>query len=142
MTTRIVPVLAGLALLAGSAGCSGLQFVDDNGLLITSPKNKAVVELPVQVRWERKTGVPTPATYAVYVDRIPPRSGTKDAKARGERDGVYLTSATALTLRDLAPRLGARTQDRNKHEITVVMLDAQGRRLGERADYITIEVRT
>ena len=126
-------------LVLGSAGCSGLQFVDDRALALLSPRDDATVTVPLTIRWRLAHDEPELGTFAVYVDRVPPRSGQRD----DDKKGVFLTTSTSLVLTrdDLPPRVGTREGERNKHEITVVLLDAHGRRLGERAALVTVEVR-
>lgn len=150
--------LAGLAALAmvgtAGSGCGveGLNFVQDDRVSITAPRDRAEVELPVTIRW---TARDFDGTYAVFVDRAPvPPGRTLEWLAREDetcketpgcpneawlRDrDVYETAATELTIDDLPDP----TDDagRDFHEASVVLLDRRGRRIGEAAFTVEFEV--
>jgi hypothetical protein len=141
-----------LIALLPSCGVSGLNFVQDERVSIVSPKDRATVSLPVTVRW---TAHDVEESYAVFVDRAPvPGGKTLDWLAReddlcsstpgcpsdawfADRQ-VFRTSGTELTLHEL-PELD-RQERRELHEVIVVLLDRQGRRVGESAFSVEFEL--
>lgn len=141
-------------MVVGASGCGveGLNFVQDDRVTITSPRDRAEVELPVTIRW---TSRDFDGTYAVFVDRAPvPPGRTLDWLARDDelcqetagcpnetwlRDRyVYGTAKTSLEIDDLPDA----TDDarRDFHEATVVLLDRGGRRIGEAAFTVEFQV--
>ena len=135
-------------------GCAfdGLNFVQDDRVSITAPRDRAEVELPITIRW---TARDFDGTYAVFVDRAPVPPGetltwlAEEDEVCEETPGcpnevwfrdrdVYATTTTELTLDDL-PDL---TDDdrRDFHEATVVLLDRGGRRVGEAAFTVEFQV--
>lgn len=153
-------LVAGLALVATSC-TSGLAFVQDRRLDITQPKGNKKVSLPLTVRWTvhdfRVTGpdgntAPDAGYFGIFLDRtpVPPGKaltwiarddrtcartpGCPDAKYLNDRH-VYFTTNTEITF-TLLPDLGA-VGGHEAHEVTVVLLDGQGRRIGESAWYST-----
>ncbi len=158
---RTCAVSAGLLLLASACAPNGLAFVQDKRLEIVSPKARTTVELPVTVRWRvegfRITGpdgrTSTDAGYfGVFVDTtpIPPgktlawvaRDDPSCTSTPGCPDETYLadhrtyqTVETEITF-DLLPFLDAHAGHEN-HEVTIVLLDGTGHRIGESAWYVT-----
>ena len=144
---RRAAIVLALALLTSGCGVSGLAFRQDDRLSFVTPEDRAEITLPLTVEWEvedfevgRGAG-----SFAVFVDRAPqPPGKTLDWLARdddscraedgcpdeqwfAERD-VFRTTDRQLTIEQLP----ARTDDRRElHEVTVVLLDEQGRRVGE-----------
>jgi hypothetical protein len=152
-------------LLAGS-GCavSNLQFVADNRLHFVAPRSRALVQLPVTLRWSITdfTVVP-PGTvpvsshqgyFAVFVDRSPVKPGqtvaaVADSSCRrtpgcmnagylADR-GVYTASADEVKLSQIASVNSY--QKVQTHEATVVLLDSAGRRVGESAWYLDFRMK-
>ena len=148
-------VLASVALLAALAGCGtdGLAFREDTRLDIVEPADRARVALPVTLRWETdglRLGDPDgPQAFAVFVDREPVRPGRslRDVgddeckKTPGCPDPTYLrerhvhvTTETSLVLEAVPDlRSSTRTGASDRHEAVIVLLDAEGRRMGEAA---------
>ena len=152
-----------LALVAVAAvGCTseGLAFVQDKRVEVVAPAGHAKVTLPVTVRWRvrdfRITGRDGSATdsagyFGVFVDRapVPPgrplswianddrrclaTTGCPDATYLADR-GVYATTQTSLTLPQLPNQHAYRNHE--QHEVTVVLLDGTGHRIGESAFYV------
>jgi hypothetical protein len=146
------------------SGCvsQGLAFRIDKRVSITSPAARSEVTLPVTVRWTVKDfDVVQPGTsavgsrqagyFAVFVDDSPQPPGKPLAwVARNDRacrasDGcpdaeylagrhIYSTSQTSITFAQL-PR-PSNTNQKERHDVTIVLLDAQGRRIGESAFYV------
>lgn len=149
-----------LSCLAGCADYSALQFRQDHRLTFTAPESRELVETPLKVSWTIedfqvvKPGSGEPSEnagyFAVFVDQAPvePRA-TLDEVAEDDPDcvkdpkcpdrtyladrGVYTTTDSELTL-ELIPALGSK-EDVQLHEVTVVLLDSSGRRIGEVAWY-------
>jgi hypothetical protein len=134
--------------LSAACGVHGLGFVRDERIEIVRPRHRATVSLPLHVEW-KATGLAVPAgggSFGVFVDRAPQRAGATVESLFGEacpheRDtnlcradylrqrNVYATTSTAFTV-EAVPRLTG-SQRRRLHEITIVILDANGRRVGE-----------
>lgn len=160
-STLAATVLLGLLV----SGCSihGLNFVEDSRVRITAPGDRARVPLPVTVAWDVSDFAVTGPTeharpdagyFAVFIDRSPQPAGEplawlarEDAACLSEPDcpdeewlaqrGVHVTTEASVTL-DTVPRRSDRARD--LHEVTVVLLDGTGRRLGESAWSVDLEV--
>jgi hypothetical protein len=161
---RAVAVAAALSLLTSGCVAQGLAFRTDDRLTIEAPKARSEVDLPVTVRWSVKdftivepgSGTSTAGGddrgyFAVFVDRTPQPPGKTLAwiarKDRSCRTGdgcpdaeylaarnIYSTSDTSITF-DQLPRPS--DEDRKeRHNVTIVLLDPQGRRIGESAFYV------
>ena len=146
---RVGSLVAGVVVLAGCS-VSGLAFRADDRVDIVEPEDRAETTLPVTIRWtaddvEADDGGPY---FAVFVDRAPIRPGQSlraladDSCNRTEgcpdlayfRDRhVYVTDELEVTIDALPVRSGQRTAADNRHEATIILLDADGRRLGEAA---------
>lgn len=155
-----------LAMPTVLAGCGfdGLSFIEDDRLSITRPEARSEVNLPITVAWEiedfSRTGrtnvaQPDAGYFALFVDRAPQAPGRTveslaedDAACALEPDcpnadyfatrGVYTTSQTSLTidtLRDLTDG-----EARDFHEVTIVLLNGEGKRIGESAFRVEFEV--
>jgi hypothetical protein len=139
--------------LTPACGVSNLSFQQDHRLTITSPANRSTVTLPVAVEWTVKD-VGDSASYAVFVDRAPQPPGQTvawlfrgdDSCATAEacadpdhlaRANIYTTDETRVVI-DRVPRTTA--SGRDLHEIVIVLLDEAGRRRGESAFRVDLEV--
>lgn len=148
MRTRLAAgLLAGAAVLSGCG--SGLSFRADHRLDVTSPRSRTSVHLPVTVRWTMRDFDHPGGYYALFVDRAPVRPGqTVESLADGDcrrtpgcpdrsylaARGVYTTAGTSLTLTAVDP---VNSYDRiQTHEVTIVLMDRTGRRIGESAWYV------
>jgi hypothetical protein len=150
-------VLVALVALLPACGLHGLSFVQDDRVSIISPDDRAEVDLPLTVRWtvedfDRKTG-----SFGVFVDRAPQPPGRTLAwlarddevckATRGCPDAAYLaqhdayrTRKTSFTVTEVQDLDRDNTQ-REFHEVTVVLLDDQGERIGESAFSVEFEVK-
>lgn len=159
MRTRrgLLPTLALAGVLVTSAcAFDGLAFVQDTRLAISAPTPRETVELPVTVTWETTEDVlPPGGAYGVYVDGRPQPPGEPlswfaiddDACERDptcpdedyyRRRDVHVTDRGSFTIEQLPT-----TSDdgrRERHEVTVVLLDAETRRIGESAWSIEFEL--
>lgn len=144
--------LAAVALLALPAcGFRGLSFVQDERVDITRPDDRDEVVLPLRVTWtvEDFAVGPGRGSFGVLVDRTPPRPGKDlgwifrgDPACKGTsaslcakpeflaQRNVFRTTARSLTIAQVARLAGSQT-GRQFHEVTVVLLDEAGRRVGE-----------
>ena len=153
-------LLVGLALLASSCA-DGLAFRHDRRLKITSPEARSRVSLPMQIEWRiqdfRITGADGSSDegagyFGLFLDRtpVPPgkpltwiaRDDRRCAQTPGCPDPVYLadrhvysTDQTTFTFEQL-PDLNTYS-GRETHEVTIVLLDGMGNRIGESAWYVT-----
>ena len=147
---------------AALAACSfsNLAFAADHRLRFLSPPNRALVVTPVTLRWAISDftvtppgqSPPSPASgyFGIFVDRVPIRpgqtladvaggdqsckrtAGCPDAQYLAARE-VYATARTSFTLTQVS-QLSAR-QRVQTHQVTVVLLDSGGHRIGEAAWY-------
>ena len=153
-----------MALFLSGCAVKGLGFREDNRVKIVSPPNHSTLELPVTVRWRVEdfdvTGPDGAARtdggyFAVFLDRSPqPPGETVDYLAKEDRTcfrsrgcpdaewfknhNIFPTTATSFTI-DVLP---TRTKEdlRTLHEVTVVLLDGGGRRIGESAFWVEFRV--
>jgi hypothetical protein len=160
---RIVLLAALTGLLAGCVP-QGLAFKTDKRLSFNSPKDRSTVSLPVTLAWSIKdfqiTGPGQGSAggyFGVFVDASPMPPGKplhwvarKDNACR-ESDGcpdeeylnargIYTTTKTELVLTQL-PRNGSDDEDkRERHRVTIVLLDPSGKRIGESAFELAFDV--
>jgi hypothetical protein len=147
-----VAAVVAAAWLPG-CGVSGLSFVQDERVTITAPEDRSEIDLPFTVRWDARD---FDGTFGVFVDRAPvPPGHTLEWLGRDDplcegRPGcidedwlalhdVYRTAATELTIERLPD--STRDQRRDRHEVTIVLLDGDGERVGESAFTVEFEVR-
>jgi hypothetical protein len=153
---RTVALAVVVAAVSSACSLSGLAFRQDDRLSFITPDDRAEVSLPVTVRWEVEDFEvgPGAGSFAVFVDRAPQPPGKPlDWLARNDESCklattcpdeqwyatryVFPTTATELRI----DRLPARADDRREfHEVTVVLLDEQGRRVGETAWTLEFQV--
>ena len=154
------------ALVTTSCGFSttDLAFTNDERLRILAPREREKVRIPVTIQWEIDDfEVTGPARgegdnegyFAVFVDASPMPPGEplrwvarKDRSCRPADGcpaeeylaarGVYTTTETELVLETL--RNPNREGRREFHEVTVVLLDRNGVRIGESAWHVRFEV--
>lgn len=154
-------ILLSMTLLAPACIPEGLAFVQDDRLRITSPKGHTEVELPLTIEWEVEdfeiTGPDgnsdaSAGYFGVFVDASPvppgrelawiahddPRCsntpGCPDETYLADRN-VFSTQDTEFTIEHL-PDLDTAT-GHETHEVTVILLDGTGRRVGESAWHVT-----
>lgn len=146
-TTRRLLVLGTVAsVLTSACAVSGLSFVQDTRLKILTPRDNETVSVPFTVSW---TVEDFAGSFVVIFDRSPMRPNQDlrslvpegdpcraepdcpDASWLADRD-IYVTDANSVSIERLPDR---RDNDRSKdrHDLTIVFLDEQGRRSGEAA---------
>ncbi|HJT38251.1 MAG TPA: hypothetical protein VJ818_07490 [Actinomycetota bacterium] len=154
------PLAVALALAASSC-TSGLAFVQDRRLDITQPTGNKKVSLPLTVRWTvhdfHVTGpdgsaTPNAGYFGVFLDRTPVPPGkpltwiARDDKTCARIPGcpdttylnerhVYATTSMQITF-NLLPDLDA-SGGHETHDVTIVLLDGRGMRIGESEWYAT-----
>ncbi|HZS15692.1 MAG TPA: hypothetical protein VFC09_13940 [Candidatus Dormibacteraeota bacterium] len=132
-----------IALLAPLlAGCGPYLLRQSDRLQITSPQISTTVAQPLTVSWRAQDfSAPRDGRFAVFVDRDPIAPGSSiDDLAPQDRAGVYVVSTTSLQLKLLIPLAGVDPAEQNHHDVTVVMLDRQGNRIGEYAGFTEFDV--
>ena len=165
---RAVAMLAAACCLSLVSACApqGLAFRVDDRLTITSPKDRAVVSLPLTVEWTIRDftivepGQPPQGDqsgyFGVFVDQAPqppgkklswvarkdrtcrPADGCPDAEYLAARH-IFSTTDTHITFEQL-PRPAESNKHKERHTITVILLDPDGRRIGESAFELDVTV--
>lgn len=148
------PIVAATLVVVLATGCrEGLAFRQDDRVAITEPADRTVVTVPFEVGWQVHD-LPEGTRFVLLVDRTPPPpgedlswlarhdpacAGAVDCLAtdRLRRMRIEVTDRTAAVV-DSVPRPSRPGPD--LHEVTVVLLDAAGRRLGEAVATVTVEV--
>jgi hypothetical protein len=160
-TARSGTIAVGAAATLALGGCSSLALRTDASLRFLQPRDHAQVAYPLRIRWRidpqrfRATGFdgtrdPRRGAFLVVVDRPPMAPGSDiDSLARSdrichvtphcpdkawlERHGVYVTTRKQLDLAAL-PAQGVRAAGAlRRHEITIVLVNGRGVRVGESA---------
>ena len=164
---RSIALLLALVAVLPACRVNDLSFKADERVEITSPKDQAEVKLPFELRWKVDDfeivgpdgSEGTDAGYfAVLLDEspMPPgesllyfarddescdrSAGCPDAQYFAER-GVFPTSATSFqvsVLEDTRPT--DRKSAPDDHELTVILLNGKGERIGESAFRVDVEV--
>lgn len=163
----VVGACAVVAAFLPGCAVDGLAFRIDDRLEIVSPEDRQAVELPVPIRWTitdfdvtGPTGSKDPDSgfFGVFVDRAPQPPGetiawfARDDKTCRKADGcpdkeyyssrgVYTTNKTRFVLKTLPPPPSDQAARRELHEVTIVLLDGAGRRIGESAFTSAFEVK-
>lgn len=149
--------LATLAVILSACSTSNLSFVQDERVTITAPRDRETVSLPLRLDWEVEDFEVGPGrgSFAVFIDRAPQPAGKNVASLFEDDDGcrgrpgcpdeayladhgVFVTTETSLTVANL-PQLSSGGR-RDVHEATIVLLDAEGRRVGESAWFVNFNV--
>lgn len=150
---------AALAILVLAAGCrvQGIDLMQDTRLTIISPANRATVSPPLVVRWTARD-IPTRNRFLVIFDGSPPPPGEGlDWFARNDNlcratpgcpderyltnNHIYVTADPRLAIQALAPDEDVPSSRRNRHNVTVVLIDERGRRIGETSAFVEFTVR-
>lgn len=139
-----------------AAGCTttGLAFRRDDRLQLHDFPDRSHITVPHRIHWtfagtlaSQSTGAPgVAAAFGVLIDWTPPPPGrslesllSSDPACRGPlgcpdgylaQNRIYVTTATTFDIVDV-PTGSVRTEQRTFHELTIVLVDAEGRRVGE-----------
>jgi hypothetical protein len=166
-STVMIAALATLAIISPACRTEGLAFREDDRVEIVSPKDESTVSLPFQLRWTVEdfdvvgsdgSDTDDAGYFAVLLDQVPQppgeglsyfaRDDEQCSRSSGCPDeeyfadqGIYLTQQTAFdvtTLSDTRPV--DRQSAPDEHEITLILLNGRGERIGESAFRVDIVV--
>lgn len=136
-----------LALTAVLSACSlhGLAFRKDDRLQIENLPDRSSVEVPFDLEWSFDGELKDGESFAVLVDWTPPPPGKSlesllksDPACQGptgcpdgylERNRIHTTTDTSMVI-DNVP-LSTSNDRRGYHEVTIILVDEEGRRIGE-----------
>jgi len=134
-----------------SCSVSNHNVFNDHRFHFVAPPSRAHVRLPVTLRWTMRDFTPA-AHFAIFVDRSPVGPGqtlravadrdTSCKRTPGCPDASYLADRQIYTTADdgfVLDRVADFVDNREKqqlHEVTVVLLDTAGRRIGESVWYL------
>jgi hypothetical protein len=161
---RLLAVVAIALAVAPACQLQGLAFIEDRRVELVSPEYREIVGQPVTIDWEvtddalaEELGSGTQFGVYMDIDPQPPgepleyfgrddptcrRSPTCPDEKYLRQRGVYTTTDTEMTFRFLpvAPGVDLEQGDPDFHEVTLVLLDEEGQRIGESAWAIIFEV--
>jgi hypothetical protein len=153
-----------LALTSSACQLEGNAFLQDRRVEIVSPDYRELVDQPITVDWEvtdeeLEQRIGSDIQFGVYmdIDPQPPGEpldyfGRDDPQCMKQEDcpdeqylrerGVHTTTETQMTFQTLpiAPGVDLENGDPDFHEMTLVLLDEQGVRIGESGWAATFEV--
>lgn len=163
---RTVLVAAFAAIGLSACSFQGLGFIQDRRLEFVSPEDREIVRLPVTVDWEIEdfevvdpdaaaTPDPGEGYFGVFIDSRPQPPGEAlswhakdDETCQRDPDcpdeewyrirGIHTTTESEFTI-ELLPRPFDDNR-REIHTITVILLDANGVRIGESAWQMDFEI--
>jgi hypothetical protein len=165
--TRLIAVSGALLVLASGCRVGDLAFRVDTRVEFVAPEDRAEVRLPFDVRWTvedfHPVGADGSATddagfFAILLDvsPMPPGEGldyfARDDdtcnRADGCPDEAYLADRRIYTTTDTTFRVDAladtrpteRPEAQDDHDITIVLLNGKGERIGESAFRRTVIV--
>lgn len=159
MTPSVAAGLTVVLLLVPACGVRGLNFQSDDRVTITSPDDREEVRLPVTVTWQVRDFEITgrdgsrrgdAGYFGVYVDRAPqPPSRTQewlvrdDERCRSDPScpnkdflaqlEIHSTTRQTFTIERVAEPSSDAVRRREFHEVTIVLLNGRGERIGESA---------
>jgi len=139
---RGIVVVSAVLLTVQLTGCEPYLFRQSDRVQVTTPATYSSVTEPLTIRWQAQDfSPPQDGSYAVFIDRdpMPPGDNLSDF-GPNDRDGIYVTRSTSLHLSLLSPQPGVDPAERNHHDVTVVLLDSQGNRIGEYAGFTEFTV--
>lgn len=137
-----------------------LTFRPDRRLSMVSPEEEEEVRLPLQVTWEVDdfaledgnhfgvfvdTDIPSPDKIVRLRvcgtrEQLPPTPGEFRGVCRDQRERIFFTTDTSFTLECFEPRFNLGARRLNDHRVTVILLDAENRRVGEAAASVPFQV--
>jgi len=139
---RAVAALLAALVTVQLSGCEQYLFQQSDRVQITSPQSNSTVHEPLTISWTAQDfSPPDDGTFAVFIDRdpMPPGDSMSDF-APQDRDGIYLLQRTSLHIPVLRQLTGIDPAEQNHHDVTVVILDRQGNRIGEYAGFTEFNV--
>lgn len=134
----LVAALAALPL----SGCEQYLFQQSDRVQIVTPQSYSTVSEPLTISWRAQDfSAPRDGSFAVFIDRDPmPPGDSLDDFARQDRQGIRVLDQTSLHIDALSPQVGVDPAEQNHHDITVVLLDSSGHRIGEYAGFTEFTV--
>ena len=161
---RLAMALAAMVVLAGGCGITRIDapvtFKADHRLDIVEPEPEEEVELPMEVAWDVEDFERTGGNhFGLFVDRVPigpkrairlrvctegekqpPQLGSFRKPCKDDRETIFFTTDTSFTFDCFEIRFDQPERSRNTHTVSLVLLDAEERRIGEAVDTIKFEV--
>jgi hypothetical protein len=160
---RVVGPVVALAALTGCGITridAPISFSADRSLSIQHPRPEDEVGLPLEMRWSAGgVDLSDGSHFALFVDRppvppdrevrqrvctegekLPPQLGEFRKQCKDDRLTVFFTNRPSFRFSCFVPRFDAPKRARNTHTVTVVLLDADGRRIGQAADSVKFDV--
>ncbi len=134
---RALAIAAALIVAVSLSGCGPYLFRQSDRLVMVFPADHATVPEPLTLRWTAQDfEAPRDGSYAVFVDRdpMPPGASLADFAPR-DRDGIHVVDTPSLHIDVLSRQVGVDPAEQDHHDVTVVLLDRQGHRIGEYAAY-------
>ena len=152
----VVGLIAGVIPLVifavfGAFRLHGLDWKRNDAVIVLAPvPGASIAHPPIKVAWQAPAGLIGPGRpadrFAVFVDTTPVRPGQRvmsvldrycadqgtdcETEANLASDGIYLTTRPQLEIPTL-PLVNSAVK--NEHQVTIVLLDKDDRRLGEAA---------
>ena len=142
---RVLVLTVLLVVSAAVSGCAdGYLFRNDHRITIETPGSFATVRQNVTVRWAATDfQAPRDGRFAVLFDLSPPSPGDTLADIPPlERQFVKVVDTTQVQAPTFVHDSTATGPLQDHHEVTVILLDPQGRRIGETAGYVEFDVST
>ncbi|MDQ6747675.1 MAG: hypothetical protein M3010_06165 [Candidatus Dormibacteraeota bacterium] len=124
-------------------GCGPYLFRQSDRVRVTYPGTYSSVREPLTIRWQAGGfSAPQDGHFGVFVDRdpMPPGNGLEYFD-RNDRDGIWVVDRTTLSVEVLRRRAGVDPAEQDHHDVTVVLLDRAGHRVGEYAGFSEFNVR-
>jgi hypothetical protein len=138
--------VAALAVLSSTlSGCAdGYLFHNDHRISIDSPGSFASVRQPLTVRWTSPDfSAPRDGSFAVFFDLAPPPPGqTLGDIPPLQKRFVRVVDTTHVEAPAFTHDSSSTGPLQDHHEVTVILLDRQGRRISETAGYVEFDVST
>lgn len=142
----LVSLIVAITLVTSSCAVNGLAFVRDRRIDIETPTVNEKVTFPFEVTW---TADGYDGSYAVFFDRSPMRPDQSLRSVVAEDDPcrrmpgcpdeawlnqryIFVTDEPRLVIENL-PDLRPSKRGQDRHDLTIVLLDEHGRRVGESA---------
>ncbi|HEX9889407.1 MAG TPA: hypothetical protein VGA69_08000 [Nitriliruptorales bacterium] len=133
-----------VAIALQACAVDGLSFVTDDRVRIVQPTPNATIEPPYEFRW---TAEDVDGYFVVFFDRSPVRPNetllamvpdTDPCRARADcPDTEWLADRNVYVVRhpslrvDQLPDLRETDREKDRHDLTIVLFDESGRRVGE-----------
>lgn len=146
-----------LCLALAACSTSGLAFRADDRLQIDNLDDRSTIEVPFTLEFSFDGDLPAgqATAFGVLIDWTPPPPGAPlsdlladDPACRGpqgcpegylERNRITVTTDTTYEM-DNVPVGSDRQERRGFHEVTIILVDDQGRRVGESSAFARFRV--